>query len=445
MKFIWLCLVAILGRWTPASAFAPSNKLLVAVTRGSVAQKGLITMMSPLHDPPTGKRLFSLGKRKSTSVKASAIGLSSVAIPFGFFSRAQQRMSQTVGKIRRMDEVSMWRTAAATFISSLVLFHSSIDAALVRFWSYLQHSSALFPRMFRHDHWEWGLAVACFFVYLHSFLLADRAVAKAGREGRVHPWRKFRLQDRYEAQKLRRDLVRQKTMGREGVEVNQQPPLVTAQTGWNWRAWIFELPLYMTPLFIIDKLYPRRAAKLARWGPPTTWQICTDVTKALMLYDFFFFCGHILMHKIPFLYKTLHTKHHVNPECRAAEVVRLSLVEEVLEVGMSIVALNYLKCHPVARTIYNSIITFLLTELHCGFDFPWTPQNVVPGGFATGSRRHHYHHRFGRHYYQKFFCHVDRIFGFFQKDDGTLLGESVKPFQHIPESWVETSGKATNK
>jgi hypothetical protein len=76
-----------------------------------------------------------------------------------------------------------------------------------------------------------------------------------------------------------------------------------------------------------------------------------------------------------------------------------------------------------------------VTELHSGFDFPWTPQNIVPLGLMTGSRRHHFHHRNGKHYYQKFFFHVDRLFGFFQKNDGTLNGDSVQPDSYIPTAW----------
>lgn len=329
----------------------------------------------------------------------------------------------------------MWRAAAVVFLSSIVVFRSSIDGQLAILWSWLQNSSALLPRMFRHDHWEWGLAVAAFIVWIHGFWLADNLVRRASRQGRVHPWRKFRLHDRYEFQKLRREAQGEDTSDLDNV--NPEPAMATKQTEWNWKAWIVETPVYMVPLYIVDKLIPRRAAKIAAWGAPTAFQICRDVTAALFIYDTLFFCGHYMMHKIPFLHRTMHKKHHLNKEVRAAEIVRLSMPEEVMEVGFSIITLNCLGAHPVARSLYNCIITFLLTELHCGFDFPWTPQNVVPFGFATGSRRHHYHHRFGKHYYQKFFCHVDRIFGHIQKDDGTLLGETVQPFENVPESWAK--------
>jgi len=381
------------------------------------------------------RRRFSLKKRKNIRVSASSLPISSYSnVPFHV--KVQSFLTAAASKILNMDEVSKWRVAAATFLSSIVIFRLFLDAGLVNVWSYLQHSPALLARCFRHDHWEWMLAVSAFFVWIHGFWAADRLVIEAGKQGRVHPWRKFRLHDRFEAQKFRREQQRRLERG-EDVDLDAQPNLVTKPSEWNWKAWIFELPLYFVPLFLWDYFIPRRAAKIAVWGAPTTFQVCRDVTCGLLLYDLFFFCGHFLMHKVPFIYNTVHKKHHINPECRAAEIVRLSFFEEVLEVGMSIVALNYLRAHPVSRSIYNVIITFLLTELHCGFDFPWTPQNVIPGGFATGSRRHHYHHRIGKHYYQKFFCHVDRLFGFYQKNDGSLNGESVQEFKEVPKSWAE--------
>ena len=265
--------------------------------------------------------------------------------------------------------------------------------------------------MFRHDHWEWGIAISAFFVWIHGFWLADRAVANADRKGTVHPWKKYRLQDQYEAEKHRRMLLRK--MELKGGEPNgdldldlDAKPAVTKQQKWHLGFWIFELPLYVLPLFIWDICIPRRAGKIAAWGAPTAFGVCKDVAGGLLLYDIGFFVCHYLMHKIPFVYKYVHGKHHRSTEVRAADIVQLSLVEEVVDVGISILALNYLGAHPISRTLYNIIITFLLTELHCGFAFPWTPQFVVPFGLATGSKGHHYHHRNGVHYYQKFFCHV---------------------------------------
>jgi sterol desaturase/sphingolipid hydroxylase (fatty acid hydroxylase superfamily) len=332
------------------------------------------------------------------------------------------------------DETAKWRTAAAMFISSIVLFQPFLDQQLAKLWTYLATSPNMIATAFRHDHWEWMLAVAAFACYIHFYWLADRAVLKAGENGRVHPWRKFRLQDRLEAQNHHRNRLVQSENGID-VNLNEQPPLVTPQSPWNRKGWIFELWVYVVPLFVLDRLYPRRALRLSMFGPPTAFTICRDVSCGLLLYDFFFFCGHVLMHRLPFLWG-IHKKHHEVLEVRAGDVVRLSLAEEVLEVLMSVVALTLLKAHPISRSIYNCIIVFLLTELHSGFDFPWSPQNVVPFGLATGSRRHHYHHRYGTHYYQKFFHSFDRLFGFFQPNDGSIRGDSVLPVKKLPSSWA---------
>lgn len=348
----------------------------------------------------------------------------------------KEKLFQLFAKLRNLNEVTKWRIAAYTFVSSIFIFSNQLDIGMINMWNFLQNGSSLLPRMFRHDHWEWGVAVWAFFFWIHGFWLADKAVAKADARGFVHPWKKYRLQDQYEAEKFRRMQLRigerERERGSVSAEQQQQQeleqaePSATKQQKWHLGFWIFELPLYCLPLYIWDICDPRRAGKLATWGAPTALGVCKDVTCALLLYDLGFFVCHYLMHKIPFLYKHVHAKHHVAKEVRASDIVRLSFVEEIADVGISILALNFLKCHPVSRTMYNIIITFMLTELHSGFAFPWTPQFVVPFGLATGSKGHHYHHRNGEHYYQKFFCHVDKLFGFVQKKDNSLKGFSVK-------------------
>lgn len=81
-----------------------------------------------------------------------------------------------------------------------------------------------------------------------------------------------------------------------------------------------------------------------------TLQMLGGIAGGLLLYDAMFFCGHFLMHEVPLFHK-VHAKHHKTQEVRAAEIVRLSIPEEVLEVGFSTVALNLLSVHPMARFI----------------------------------------------------------------------------------------------
>ena len=410
-----------------AEAFAPN----------SLPTKGLITRNVP-NDAPLAA---SSARGRTFQIEPLKLSTLPLAYPNGNPFRGLKKGASKLVRSLKTNEVSRWRAAAATFISSIFIFRPLIDSNLEKLWTYLITSSSIPARIFRTDSYEWVLAVSAFGVFIHFFGYADRVVRQAAEEGRPHPWRKYRLQDRYEADKRRRLLDRRQTVqDAKQLQVQddndkEELSMTVEQTKWNWNAWKLEFWVYVLPLLTWDILSPRRHRRLAAFAAPNSLQIMRDVTGGLLMYDLLFFTGHLIMHKVPFLYRTLHRKHHDVQEVRAGDVVRLSVFEEVLEVGFSIVALNALGAHPLARSIYNLIIVFLLTELHCGFDFPWTPQNVVPFGLATGSRRHHYHHRIGKHYYQKFFHHVDRIFGFFQKNDGSLLGDSVEPNPYIPPSW----------
>lgn len=386
------------------------------------------TRLAPGHHSGFCKRIVR------SELYASSMPLSNRSPMQKMASSGRSFASSVKSKIQN-SEVSFWRAAALTFFSTLITYRSAIDIQLVHLWTFLTTSPHLVARIFRTDSYEWVLAITCFSVYIHFFGYGDRAVRRADREGRIHPWKKYRLQDRYEADKHRRMMEKRALNGVDVSTEGVRPNLETQQSKWNYGAWMCEFWVYALPLLTWDILSPRRFRRIGAFAAPTTMQILGGVAGGLFLYDLMFFVGHFLMHKIPFLYRTIHTKHHKTQEVRAAEIVRLSIAEEVLEVGFSIVALNLLSVHPFARSIYNIIITFLLTELHSGFDFPWTPQNVVPFGLATGSRRHHYHHRVGKHYYQKFFYHVDRFFGTYQKDDGSLNGDSVQKNPYVPPAW----------
>ena len=120
-------------------------------------------------------------------------------------------------------------------------------------------------------------------------------------------------------------------------------------------------------------------------------------------------------HRVPWLYKLAHKKHHSTLNVRAIDTVRLTPGEEVLDVACSIAALNLLGAHPMSRCVYDVCIVYLLTELHSGYRAPWMLQDVVPGGLWAGSRRHDEHHRVGTVYYQKFFCWIDNTLGYVRK------------------------------
>ena len=160
-----------------------------------------------------------------------------------------------------------------------------------------------------------------------------------------------------------------------------------------------------------------------------TSTVAREIVGGLFLYDFFFWFGHVALHKLAprRLYGRLHGKHHVSRDVRASDTVRLTVFEETVDVMCSIAALRILRAHPLSRCLYNVVITGLLVELHCGYDMPWSPQNVVPGNVVAGSRRHHMHHAASRVYFQKFFTWMDELCGFVldNKKGGNPIGAAA--------------------
>eukprot|EP00122_Pirum_gemmata_P006378 Pgem_evm1s5830 len=170
------------------------------------------------------------------------------------------------------------------------------------------------------------------------------------------------------------------------------------------------IPQYVIPLLIIDYIFPRREGWITA-EPPTFYQVVTETIYMLFIYDLCFTMFHVLFHKIPFLYKKVHAVHHCNPHTHAIETFRLTFIEQWIDIGCSILAVNLSKSHLLSRVFYNVLIVYLLTELHSGYNFPFMISNIAPGGFVGGSLEHNEHHRTGKHYFGKYFTYLDYIMG----------------------------------
>ena len=168
-----------------------------------------------------------------------------------------------------------------------------------------------------------------------------------------------------------------------------------------------EFLVYVIPIFTIDFFFPRRAHRLAVSTIPTSTEIATDILACLALYDFFFTIMHFVCHKILFLYKHIHAKHHDRSTVRARDTIRLTPLEETIDVLCSVAALNVWGAHQMSRGLYDVAIVWLLCELHCGWSAPWQLQHLVPGQLWGGSVRHTEHHANPKVYYQKFFTYLD--------------------------------------
>uniref|UniRef100_A0A0G4I189 Fatty acid hydroxylase domain-containing protein n=1 Tax=Chromera velia CCMP2878 TaxID=1169474 RepID=A0A0G4I189_9ALVE len=187
---------------------------------------------------------------------------------------------------------------------------------------------------------------------------------------------------------------------------------------------------YIVPLLAFDVLFPRR--RLPERGP-SFFGLLGSVAASLWLYDLLFFFVHLGFHKIP-LFQGIHRRHHQEGRMKASEVVRLSFLDGALQVGANILALNLLRLHPLARLLHDAAITFLLTEIHSGYDFPWALHRILPEGVMAGPEKHELHHILGTGYFQQFFCYLDNLFGLFPEE---------KRAGDIRRVWKKRKGKAS--
>eukprot|EP00121_Abeoforma_whisleri_P006609 Awhi_evm1s6014 len=268
-------------------------------------------------------------------------------------------------------EVLLCRGITLTVMAAIAFNIDYLDRVMVDIWA-----SCLQSHLFRHDTFEPFVVSISFAVVLSYWRILDQLVPPQ--------WlRKYKLHNTtYD------DL--------KGWWENKGD-LVSTTVLW-----------YLLPLLAFDIFYPRRALPEEA---PTFGQVVWDVFKMLFIYDFFFTFGHYALHKVPTLYKFIHQKHHTFANTHAIETFRLSFLEQWINVGCSILAVNLSKGHPFSRVIYNIVIVYLLTELHSGYNFPFMIANIAPLNIVGGSYIHHLHHSNGKFHFGKFFTYLDMLFG----------------------------------
>ena len=122
------------------------------------------------------------------------------------------------------------------------------------------------------------------------------------------------------------------------------------------------------------------------------------------MYDFLFYWIHLLFHKYGFHF---HKEHHGwEGTLRVAETLRHSLVDAFAQVSINIFIQNLFNKHPLTRISHNILISYILTEIHSGYDFPFFSHNIFPSIFG-GSIRHNIHHQRGDVYFHQFFKYLD--------------------------------------
>eukprot|EP00761_Pharyngomonas_kirbyi_P012755 gb/GECH01012782.1/.p1 GENE.gb/GECH01012782.1/~~gb/GECH01012782.1/.p1 ORF type:complete len:284 (+),score=38.07 gb/GECH01012782.1/:1-852(+) len=144
-------------------------------------------------------------------------------------------------------------------------------------------------------------------------------------------------------------------------------------------------------------------------GPtvPPLGNILGQMCFFIFMEDFAHFVLHRALHTDALWW--VHTVHH---EFRAPIGLAASYAHpiEVLVLGMCTFAGPLvIRPHIFVFTVWANMRQAFAIETHCGYDFPWSPNNLIP--LCGGAEFHDYHHRVIKGAYSSNFMFWDWLFG----------------------------------
>ena len=125
---------------------------------------------------------------------------------------------------------------------------------------------------------------------------------------------------------------------------------------------------------------------------PSTVEILLQFMFFILFEDATFYWFHRLFH-IPFLYKHFHKQHHeynislgIGAEyTHPFEYIFITLIP----VGGGSSLLGN-KCHVITSLLWGIYKYVEAVDVHCGYDFPWSPYRILP--LTTSADYHGFHH-----------------------------------------------------
>jgi len=203
-----------------------------------------------------------------------------------------------------------------------------------------------------------------------------------------------------------------KVLNKYRFEKDKNAPVVLFLPDPN-NSWI-PLISYILIIHLYHYIYPKPLCPME--APPIV-RLVIECIIGFVVYDFLFFWVHLLMHltpKLAFIHQ--HNVHHHQKFLTASEVQHHSLLDSIFQVGINIAVQNislpfYGRKHYASRLLHNVLITYMLTESHAGYDFPWSLHNLFPLVYG-GAKRHEAHHKYNNIYYQQFLIYLDDIYNY---------------------------------
>mmetsp|Transcript_32951 Transcript_32951/g.71953 ORF Transcript_32951/g.71953 Transcript_32951/m.71953 type:complete len:198 (-) Transcript_32951:101-694(-) len=159
---------------------------------------------------------------------------------------------------------------------------------------------------------------------------------------------------------------------------------------------------------------------------PSFGKLLGEVAFGILLYDVVIWPLHWSFHHLPSKYfswwRHLHLSHHnhyrsPSDSLMAGLVFRQHYLDAAVQVMVNILVQQvtpfggWREKHFLSRLVHNVVVTYLLIEVHCGYDFPFHMHRLYPAIFG-GAPRHERHHQTGHNYFHQFFRFFDDAFGY---------------------------------
>ena len=128
---------------------------------------------------------------------------------------------------------------------------------------------------------------------------------------------------------------------------------------------------------------------------PSTSIIVIDIFIMEIIFSTLFYFGHVIYHKIPFLYKNIHKKHHYFHESIAFTAQYFHVFESICSICYLLLGALIIKPHYITFLIFLIFRFIEIVDAHCGYDIPWKClylwSDFYPWGL-NGARMHDFHH-----------------------------------------------------
>lgn len=146
---------------------------------------------------------------------------------------------------------------------------------------------------------------------------------------------------------------------------------------------------------------------------PSALVVCFQVAFFLVVDDIWFYFYHRLVHAVPWLYRTMHKRHHTFTAPFPAVAFAVHPLEIIfISFGTCLGPLVFMfgRTHPKVFWLWLVLRQLQVIEDHLGFEVQYSPARLLPK-LLGGTKFHDLHHQYFRGNYAATFSVLDRLFG----------------------------------